>query len=57
MVGAVHCEIFEAFKPCKFFKIGVSYVAAEKNLQIFSDDEFLRLGEENEPISLEKIHQ
>jgi hypothetical protein len=32
MHGQVHCEIYEAFKACKYLNIGVSYAADEDSL-------------------------
>jgi hypothetical protein len=32
MHGAVHCEIYEAFRACKYLNIGVSYAANGKDL-------------------------
>jgi hypothetical protein len=29
MTGQVHCEIYEAFKACKYLRISVSYSADE----------------------------
>jgi hypothetical protein len=35
MIGAVHCEFFEAFKGCNLVKIRALYVADEEKLQKF----------------------
>jgi hypothetical protein len=56
MVG-VHCEIYEAFKVYKYLRIGVSYAVDEDSLQIFPNEDFLKPGEDREPIIKEKILQ
>jgi hypothetical protein len=50
MHGAIHCEIYEAFKACKYLTIGVSYAANGNNLQIFPNEDFLKPGEDRKPI-------
>jgi hypothetical protein len=40
MIGQVHCEIYEAFKACKYLNIGVSYAANGNDLQIFPNEDF-----------------
>jgi hypothetical protein len=50
MIGQVHCEIYEAFKACKYLNIGVSYAANGNDLQIFPNEDFLKPEEDREPI-------
>jgi hypothetical protein len=50
MQGVVHCEIYEAFKACKYLNIGVSYAANGSDLQIFPNEDFLKPEEDREPI-------
>jgi hypothetical protein len=50
MTGQILCEIYEAFKACKYLRIGVSYAADEDSLQIFPNEDFFKTEEDREPI-------
>jgi hypothetical protein len=46
MGGAVHCEIYEAFKSCKFLRIEKSHAKDENTLQIFPNEDYSKAEEE-----------
>jgi hypothetical protein len=54
MCGAVHCDIYEAFKACKFLRIGISYATDENTLQIFPKDDYSKGEEERIPLFYDK---
>jgi hypothetical protein len=52
MRGAAHCEIYEAFKACKNFKIGINYTEGA-NLEIFPGSDLRVSEEDRKPFFLE----
>jgi hypothetical protein len=54
MRGAVHCDIYEAFKACKFLRIGISYATDENTLQIFPNEDYSKAEEERIPLFSDK---
>jgi hypothetical protein len=54
MSGAVHCEIYEAFKSCKFLRIGISYAKCENTFQIFPNEDYSKAEEERIPLFSDK---
>jgi hypothetical protein len=54
ILGAVHCEIYEAFMECKFLRIGISYAKDEYTLQIFPKEDNSKSEEERIPLFSDK---
>jgi hypothetical protein len=54
MRGAVHCDIYEAFKACKFLRIGISYATDENTVQIFPNEDYSKAEEERIPLFSDK---
>jgi hypothetical protein len=54
MREAAHCDIYEAFKACKFFRTGISYAKDKNTLQIFPNEDCSMAEEERIPLFFDK---